>query len=363
MILEDDLLFQIKYFRHWQGEGVIADVDHPEILMLAQNCKIPVVGIGGSYQQESDYPLTPYVATDNFQIGKIAAEHLMEAGLDHFAFYGLPSMPGYYWAKERENAFVKSLENAGFKCDVLTRLSPHQDRWPEDRARLHHWLRQLPKPVGIMAPMDSRALEVMDACHALGFHVPDEVSLIGVDDDTLACNLCQPGLTSVRQNTRELGRKAADALNALMRGEAVEPVQLVAPSGVVARQSTQIMSNEDALVRPALLFIREKYKDRIKVEHVARHLNISRSYLEKRFRDETGKTVHQHIHEVRMKAAFRMLMESHLTIREIAMKSGFSTPQYFNHVFRQEFGQAPADFRNQNNVNWEKKQNNYLVEH
>jgi LacI family transcriptional regulator len=344
--LDEDYLWRMRTFDVWAGDGVIADMDNPEIEQATRRLTVPVVGVGGSYHRIEDYPPATYVATDNQGIAAAAYAHLKEKGLHTFAFYGLPPSSYHRWAAERERAFRACVEADAFECHVYRGFETRPDSWPEAVEQLASWLRQVPKPLGIMATTDSRARHILQVCDQLEIMVPDEVAVIGVDDDDVACDLSPTPLSSVGQACREMGYRAARLLHHLMSGYPVvrEP-QVVAPTGVVARQSTDCHQLNDAYVMQAMHYIRKFACRGIKVEHVLEYVGLSRSSLEKRFRSERGHSIHREIHNARLARVCYLLKHTDKPIADVAECCGFLSVQYLYAMFKKHMGITPLGYR------------------
>ena len=215
-----------------------------------------------------------------------------------------------------------------------------------ERARLAEWLRVLPKPVGVMTCYDIRGQQVLDVCRATGLRVPDEVAVIGQHNDELLCDLCDPPLSSVIPDARRIGFLAAELLDGLMRGKRPPKRAVrVAPLGVATRQSTDTLAVEDARLAKAMHFIRERAFGTLAVEDITRAAGMSRSLLERRFREVFGGSVWNHVLEMRCRAAEQLLRGTPLGTMEIAERTGFGTAEHFSTVFRQRRGVPPSALR------------------
>ncbi|CAG18897.1 substrate-binding domain-containing protein [Photobacterium profundum] len=184
--LEEEFTTHIENFHAWKGDGVIADFDNPDIMALLEHSDIPVVGVGGSYENSQDYPDVPYVATDNQALIELAFQHLRNKGLENFAFYGMPQDSWKRWAHEREKAFKHVVQSAGYSCSVYRGNDTSPQTWQYDMNRLADWLQRLSTPIGIIAVTDSRARHLLQVCEHLNIMVPDKVSVIGIDNEELA---------------------------------------------------------------------------------------------------------------------------------------------------------------------------------
>ena len=227
-----------------------------------------------------------------------------------------------------------------------TRRRYHQQSWEQEMERVAEWVRRLPKPVGIMAANDFRAIQLLDACRRAQVPVPEEAAVVGVDDEEVACQLANPPLTSVVPDARRMGWEAAALLDQLMRGK-TPPFRekFIPPKGIVVRQSTEITALEDPLLAAALSYIRQYACQGIHVADVVRYVGFSRSALQRRFRGHLGRTIHEVILKTRLDRAKMLLAETDLTLAEIAHRTGLHYAEYLHSVFRRQFGITPGQYR------------------
>ena len=194
---------------------------------------------------------------------------------------------------------------------------------------------------------DDRGHQTLDACRRAGLRVPDDVAVIGVDNDTHLCNMCTPPLSSIDVNPSHIGYEAAALLTRLMRGASnpAGPVLLGPPRGIVPRQSTDVLAIDDRDVAAALRFVREHAVDGIHVSDVVANARQSPSTLERRIKATLGRTIKGEITRVRLERARLLLQETDLPIAAIATRSGFSEPKYFCEVFRKAEGVTATSYR------------------
>jgi len=249
----------------------------------------------------------------------------------------------------RCDVFVDCVNRAGKKCAVFlgTRTRSRKSSWESDQEQLSRWLKGLPKPVGIMTCHDDRGYQTLDACRRAGLRVPDEVAVIGIDNDANLCNLCTPSLTSIDVNPSRVGYEAASLLSRLMQGapRPDQPVLLGPPRGVVHRQSTDVLSIEDQDVAAALRLVRDRATNGIRVSEVIAGARHSPSTLERRIKATLGHTLKTEITRVRLERAKLLLQETDLPVGTIAVRSGFSEPKYFCEVFRKSERMTAMSYR------------------
>jgi LacI family transcriptional regulator len=326
------------WLANWDGDGIIARIETPRIARAVVKTGLPAVDLSAARLVST----LPWVETDDAAIARLAAEHLLERGFKHFGYCGDSR---FNWSVWREKEFAGHLQKAGHACRVFEGDSTLTDLDAQNR-QLSEWLRTLPKPVGIMACYDGRGQQVLDACRNVSLAVPDEVAVVGVDNDELLCELAAPPLTSVIPNTHRTGYEAAALLDQMMGGKkiAAKP-HLIAPLGVAARQSTDVLAIDDREVAGAVRFIREHACEGINVADVMRVMTLSRRILEQRFQRLLGRTPHEEILHVRLNRVQRLLAETDLPLYLIAERTGFEHVEYLSVVFKRELGKTPRQFR------------------
>jgi len=347
LFLEEDFLCRLKGIERWQGDGIIADFDDPLIGEALAASKLPVVAVGGSYEDPAAYPKNiPYVATDNFALIKLAYEHLIEAGLTRFACFSLPEAQSNRWAQEREKAFRRLLQRDGLRGEVYRGLSTSAPLWDSAVEQQIAWLQSLPKPIGIIAVSDARARQLLQACLTAGIAVPEQVALIGIDNDPLTRTLTRVPLSSVIQGTQSMGRMAAHMLHQMLHGMPSTTHQILVPPEAINVQASSLHQPlGNPYVMQALHFIRQYACQGIKTAQVASYVGISRSSLESHFRKERGCSVHDEILGFKLAAAASRLEKTDSAIADIAQNCGFKSAQYLHTVFRREFGCTPREYQ------------------
>jgi len=347
LVLDDELYTHPEMLGMMGVDGVIADFNSPGIRRLVTAACVPAVAVGSVYAGRAEYPQgIPYVATADHAIVRLAYEHLASVGISHVCLYSMPVMPGNRWAQMRENAFremcgERHAAELIFRGDIpLPLLSGTA------MTHLVEWLQHQPRPFGVVAVNDVRARQVLQACLAAGLAVPEEVAIVGIDDDPLAQTITRIPLSSVRQDGAAIGRIAAGLLHRQLCGTYVadDPV-FVDPVGIKLAASSQHQNLCNPFVMRARCFIRQFAAQGIKTEQVADHVGVARSTLDAYFRKEFGHTVHDEILRTKLSRAQQMLLEGAASGSNIAEKCGFTTLQYMHAVFRRELGCTPKEYQ------------------
>lgn len=332
------------WLEKWGGEGVISRVSSPEIGPLVSKLGIPVIDLNEQLRGLG----VPLISNDHTTIARLAAEHLLQRGFTRFGYIG---HPGFFWADKRCEEFAGRVRNAGYACEEfhgkMEDLRALRQRfWGMETDQVARWVSGLTKPIGIMACDDFRAVQLLAACELADVAVPEQIAVIGVGDDDVACALANPPLSSVMLNARRMGYEAAALLDRLMRGESPPAQELpIPPLGVVTRQSTDLTAIADPVVAKAMRFIREHGCDGINVEDVLRHVLMSRTALQDHFRKTMKRSIHDVIVDMRLRRVMEMLAAGILSLEDIAERAGFKHVEYMSNVLKRRTGWTPARYR------------------
>lgn len=337
--------------KSWSGTGIIARIRSPEMAKLIRATGLPFVA---SSLDESRSPgrgdKFGEIRTNSAAIAQMAAAHLVERSLRRFAFCGFV---GCAWSIHREEVFSQHLRDLGFPCEThRIELANWMQRpnwietWEDEQPILVDWLKSLPKPVGLMACNDICGREVLQACAAAGLRVPDDVAVVGVDNDEMMCELSSPPLSSVSLDLEKAGYEAARLLDGLMSGHfSGAYVVQVEPLYVVTRQSCDVIAQDDPCIATALRFIKNHAGQAISVPSVVEQVGVSRRTLERRFVRAVGRSILSEITHCRLERAKRLLLETDLPSHRVATGAGFGSTKTFNRVFRRAAGLPPKRFR------------------
>jgi LacI family transcriptional regulator len=284
------------------------------------------------------------IRSNSPEIGRIGADYLVGLGLSRLAYCGFRRCP---WSQTREHAFRSQANTHGFTSAVYAPPTGKGEPWEHDLQHLGDWLKALPKPVGVMACNDMCGRQVLQACADRGLRVPDEVSVVGVDNDEMLCELADPPMSSIALDLEGAGYAAAVLLDEAMTGRATEGRQVVPvdPVKVVERRSTQPVLQADPLVADALRYLRDHAGRLIGVPDISSHVGVSRRTLERRFRSALGCSLHDELTRCRLERAKRLLRETDLPAYRVAEAAGFGNIQPMMRLFRRKLGCTPSDWR------------------
>ena len=324
----------------WGAKGIIAHIPYEnaeKVLKLG----LPIVAALHTFKQG---PKLGQIIGDNLTVGKMASEHFLHKGFHNFAYCGFDHMP---WSEERGKSYAENLFHAGYKIYSYEQpKSQTQRTWDKEQVYMIKWLKSLPKPIGILTCNDFRGCHIIEACKMAGFKVPDQVAVVGVDNDKMPCSLATPPLSSVAWNSEKAGYDAAELLDKLMKNEKVADLKvIVRPTHVEVRESSDITAIEDPLVANALRFIRLNIKKLIQVTDVADALAVSRRSLEQRFRKSLGRSILDEIVDVRIEQVARMLLETNMSVWQIALSLGYPNTKNISRYFRRKMGMTPMQYR------------------
>lgn len=326
---------------HWQGDGIIARIQNRPIAEAVIAAGLPVVDVLGLVP---GLPV-PLVHVDDRAIARLGAEHLVERGFRHFGFC---AVEGANWSDARQAGFEAIVREAGFDCSVC-RLPPDTRglaNWEAQQDLLTDWVRSLPRPVGVMVCNDPRGQLVLEAARRAGAVVPEQVAVIGVDNDEPLCEISSPPLSSIRPDHERVGYEGAALLDQMLRGEPAPPEPVyVPPAALITRLSTDVLAIDDPNVATAVRFIREHACDGIGIDDVVAHIPLSRSTLQRRFRKVLGRTVHEEILRIRLRRVHELLVDSDLSLESVADKAGFAHRQYLGEIFKARTGYTLAQYR------------------
>jgi len=326
-----------KYVATLDADGVITAYGEYEILDTLKQSGIPTVTISGNLKETP----VPRVTTNNELVGEIGAQHLLDLPISNFAFI---SERDSAYSQERQDGFTSVINSAGYTLRLHTLTDT--DNQDLIRGDLLEFLAELPKPTGIMADHDKTALNIIAACQGAGISIPGDITVIGVNNNDIICDMSYPSLTSIELDAQRLGFESARMLEQIMSGEKPDITDLkIPPVAVVERSSTNLLHQGDEAISVSLRYIHTQAHRFLKVSDVVRASCVSRRTLEKRFKEKLGRTIYDEIQNAHLKRAKYLLHNTDWSLRRIARESGYNETSRFHESFKRVFGQTPQEYK------------------
>lgn len=341
----------IKALQQWEPDGIVAFIVDPKQGQKIQTFQCPVVNVCSRI----DVKNIPLLAFDNVAAGRMAAEHFLERRFENFGFFGHPHTQSCS-SSQREQGFCECLAEAGFEVHtLLANYQPRlfmQTKWGNVLQRIERWLQKIPKPAAIFACNDVPARHIANICQQMGLKIPEQVAILGVDNDEIECHLARPPLSSIAVPGDQIGYESAALLDRMFHEKVPlrDDAYIFDPLEVITRQSTDIMAVEDADISLALGYIRKNIHLPFSVDDVAENVCLGRRVLERRFRQLLGRTVLQEIWRARVDVAKKLLRETSLSMPQIAARAGFADAQRLAVVFRKVADMSPTDYRRKRQI-------------
>ena len=329
------------WITRWKGDGILSRTTSQEMADAITASGIPTVELRSTKLQHA----FPFLGIDNRALGRMVAEHFLERGIRHFGVYEIGTE--VYFEQRRDN-YVQTVENAGYDVSVFSAPEDSEvpREWEKHQEQMVKWVQGLPKPVGIMACTDQLGFWLLDACDRAGISVPDEVAVVGVENDDILCMMARPPLSSVAFNSTRIGYEAATLLSRLMKGEpAPQEPFLINPLGIVTRQSSDVVAVDDPELALALRFIRENACKGIQVTDILSAVPMSRTALERQMKAAIGRSPKGEIIRTQLERAKELLASTDLSLSRVSQRIGFRHSQHFSTIFKEKIGETPGAFR------------------
>jgi LacI family transcriptional regulator len=333
--------------KRWRPHGIIARLASQRLLQQVRAMHVPTVDLF----REEGLMAIPGVAENEKAVARVAVDHFLERGFKHFAFCGLA---GTWWSKLRADNFAECLARHGHVASMFTcpraaktvGLAEVEAHSVRQASLLARWIGDLPKPVAVMAANDMRGQQILSVCGEIGIAVPDEVAVLGVDNDDLQCELCDPPLSSIDTGAPRTGYEAAALLHRMIQGERPSlPRRLPESVHLVTRRSTDVLAIADLDVAEAVRFVRQQALAGMDVERILSRLSFSRSTLGRWFRKWLGRTAAEEITRVRVNHVKELLVTTSLPLDKIAHLSGFQHVESMCRVVKRTVGQTAGQYR------------------
>ncbi|HEY5916518.1 MAG TPA: DNA-binding transcriptional regulator [Chryseolinea sp.] len=330
----------LQWAKEWEADGIIGQFYNDEEVQKFTRAGIPVI----AQDFKERFTDIPNITGAYRETGKLAAEYFLKKGFKNFAFYGFNNI---VWSRERAEGFEERIQEAGYSVNhYQLKESKTTDLWYYRSSALSDWLKSLPKPIALLSCDDNQGHHITEAARHAGIRIPDEVSVLGVDNDEMICDLSDPALSSIELDTEKGGYEAARLMEKMVKSKVLSaPDVIVKPTQVVTRQSTDVFASKDKYVVNALKYIHGNLDKNLKVDQVLREVPLSRRSLEKRFMLTTGYPVYEYIYNQRIEKFTQKLLETDMTIFEIALDLGLSDSKNIARQFKQIKGVTPMEYR------------------
>ena len=312
-------------------DGIISfHAYRPEIIDAIKSVSCPVIGLNALDLRKTDMPILPVVIHDNQAIGKMGGEYLSTLGFTDIAYAQSSDHPNDV---DRMEGIKQEVEKRERNFHLL------------DYHNLKEGLLSLPRGSALMCPNDMLAVHVMRVCEDLDLQVPHDIAILGVDDDTLQCELSPVPLSSINTALEEVGYRAAELLDGMMSGQDIPDATLIPPVSIVTRQSTDLCAVSHLQTSKALKYLKENYQQKLNLDQVSSLSGMCRRRLEDAFNKYVGHSMRNEVTRLHLDHAMRLLRETDLKLRAVADESGFSSFEQMSRVFKREHHIAPAEYR------------------
>ena len=336
----------VKWARDWGADAVIGQFEETDDVSLFGKNGIVVV----AQDFKKRFKTIPNITADYLGTGRMAARFYIDRGFRNFGFFGFKDV---CWSDERCEGFQREIWEAGFGNSFhIYNLQDIDRLWYYERDKLADWLRNLPKPIGIMACDDNQGTNLIEACHSAGIKIPSEVSVMGVDNDELLCSLSNPTLSSIQVDIEDGGYRTAELIERRVANPDA-PLEdiILRPIKIVGRISTAAFATDDVQIQKAVQFIHQNYQKKISVKDVVGEVALSRRLLERRFKDVTGQTLYQYISDLKIKRFAELLLDTDEQVVGIALSLGENDTKSISRRFKQIYGCSPNEWREKNQHN------------
>ncbi|GAB3219216.1 DNA-binding transcriptional regulator [Algoriphagus aestuariicola] len=329
----------VEWAKEWKAHGIIGQLYNE---METEFYESPFPVIAQDFKER--FKKLPNITGLYRQTGRMGAEYFLKKGYQNFAFYGFNNI---VWSRERAEGFETAVNKAGYQVHYFEHKKARStDIWYYKSKSLSKWLKSLPKPVALMACDDNQGVHITETCKHNDIRVPQEVAVLGVDNDVMLCELSDPPLSSIELDIEKGGYDAARALDLMIQGRVKFYRDIpVPPLKVITRTSTNIYASSDDHVADALDFIHRNIETNLQVSDIVKEVPMSRRSLEKRFLEVTGMPVYKYISNLRIEKMAEKLISSDQTIFEIALDMGLQDSKNIARQFRQVMGYTPVDYR------------------
>ncbi len=329
----------IDFAKKWHADAIIAQLRDVNIELLRE-LNIPI--IVQNYHKRNSY--ISNLTGDYYGTGVMAADFYLEKGYQHFAFYGYENV---IWSRERGLGFKERIEKKGLTCHLLENNNRGDtNEWIYNTEIIAQWLQSLPKPVALFACDDYYAQQIAETCNIFNISVPDDIAILGVDNDLLICNLSTPPLSSITLDVENGGYQTAKLLDRYIKKEIGEiPDIVINPLYIEERASTDKYAVTDPHIKILMDYIYQNYNNKISVPDLVDMVPLSRRVLEKKFKNLVGTSIYQYILNFRISRFTKLLLTTDLYLPDIAIQVGFDDYKNVSRIFRKYKSMSPAEYR------------------
>lgn len=335
----------LEWTKKWEADAIIAQFDDTdEVELFRQN---GIIALAQDFK--SRFSVIPNITSMYKQTGQMAADFFLQKGFRNFAFYGYKDV---VWSEERCMGFRDRIVEKGFgDCFFEYQKQSLENLWYYESEPVGNWIRYLPRPVALMACDDTQGNKIMELCRVMGIKIPEEIAVLGVDNDEIICGLSDPPLSSVELNIVKGGYEAARLIERLLLDkDTISKDVVIQPITIINRLSTDIYATDDPLILKALKYIHQNLTNQINVEDIVRQVPLSRRLLEIRFKQVTGQSIHQYISNLRIERFSQLLLSSTEPISELAAQVGLTDAKNLARQFKEWKGCTPIEYRRWNKI-------------
>ncbi len=335
----------LEWAKKWEADAIIAQFDDTdEVELFRQN---GIIALAQDFK--SRFSVIPNITSMYKQTGQMAADFFLQKGFRNFAFYGYKDV---VWSEERCMGFRDRIVEKGFgDCFFEYQKQSLENLWYYESEPVGNWIRYLPRPVALMACDDTQGNKIMELCRVMGIKIPEEIAVLGVDNDEIICGLSDPPLSSVELNIVKGGYEAARLIERLLLDkDTISKDVVIQPITIINRLSTDIYATDDPLILKALKYIHQNLTNQINVEDIVRQVPLSRRLLEIRFKQVTGQSIHQYISNLRIERFSQLLLSSTEPISELAAQVGLTDAKNLARQFKEWKGCTPIEYRRWNKI-------------
>jgi len=330
----------LDWAKDWGADGIIGQLYNDMDLDLVLDSGMPII----AQDFKERFEVLPNITGDYHKMGMLGADYFLKKGFKHFAFYGFNNI---VWSRERAEGFEQRINEHGYKVHYFEhRKARSTDIWHYKSNSLSNWLQKLPKPIALMTCDDNQGLHITEACRQNKIRIPEEIAVLGVDNDVMLCELSDPPLSSIAMDIEKGGYDAARLMEHMIsNGNTSHYDIIVEATQVITRQSTDIYATNDEYIASTLRYIHQHIETNLQVDDVVKQVPLSRRSLEKRFLQITGYPIYKYISNLRIEKFTQKLLETDMTVFEIALDMGLSDSKNIARQFRQIKGCNPIAYR------------------